>query len=289
MTAREIVEKIVQESNKQIMQDEFKLLDVLHHFTSGFKALAGEMSYVGLDEMRQACGGAGFLTASGISSLWEDVAPYNTYEGVNVIMFQQSSRYLLKQAAKIAKGKKCTDYFEYLNEMPNVMSLKSTATTVDEFLSWDHLVKTMATRSLFLVAQTSKLLTESTESSKTKTNELFAMEVQKMVRTHLCYILFIMTKHRIETYPFVDANVKVPLDILVKIFAVKQILKDPQSLYECGYFGRGSGQLIDSAYKKLLVDMRPHMIPFIEYSPNFVNGVVSTIGNSHGDIYETQL
>ena len=87
MTAREITENIVQESNKQIMQDEFKLLDVLHHFTSGFKALAGEMSYVGLDEMRQACGGAGFLTASGISSLWEDVAPYNTYEGVNVIMF----------------------------------------------------------------------------------------------------------------------------------------------------------------------------------------------------------
>ena len=289
MTAREIIEKIVKESNKQIMEDEFKLLDVLHHFTSGLKALAAEMSYGGVDEMRQACGGAGFLTASGISALWEDVAPYSTYEGVNVIMFQQSSRYLLKQAAKIAKGKKCVSYFEYLNEMPNIMNLKSTASTVDEFLSWDHLVKTMATRSLVLVAQTSKLLTESTQSSKTKTNELFALEVQKMAKTHLCYILFIMTKSRIETYPFVDAKVRIPLDILAKIFAVKQILKDPQSLYECGYFGRGSGQLIDAAYKKLLVDMRPHMIPFVEYSPNYLHGIVSTIGNSHGDIYETQL
>ena len=52
MTAREITEEIVKESNKQIMQDEFKLLDVLHHFTSGLKALAAEMSYVGVDEMR---------------------------------------------------------------------------------------------------------------------------------------------------------------------------------------------------------------------------------------------
>ena len=152
MTARELVEKIVKESNKQIMEDEFKLLDVLHHFTSGLKALAAEMSYLGVDEMRQACGGAGFLTASGIASLWEDVAPYSTYEGVNVIMYQQSARYLLKQAAKVAKGKQCTGYFEYLNEMPNIMNLKSTASTVDEFLSWDHLVKTMATRSLVLVA-----------------------------------------------------------------------------------------------------------------------------------------
>lgn len=202
-------------------------------------------------------------------------------------MYQQSSRYLFKQAAKIAKGKKCTDYFEYLNEMPNIMNTKSSARTVDEFLSWDHLEKTMATRSLCNVYQTSKLMNESTESSKTKTNELFAMEVQKMVKAHLIYILFTMTKYRVQSYAFVDAKIQVPLDLLVKIFAVKQILKDPQSLYECGYFGPGSGQLIDAAYKKLLVDMRPHMIPFIEHSPNFVYGIKSTIGNAHGDIYET--
>ena len=78
------------------MEDDFRLIDVLHHFTSGLKAIASEMAYHGLDELRQACGGAGFLTASGISAMWEDVAPYSTYEGVNVIMFQQSSRYLLK-------------------------------------------------------------------------------------------------------------------------------------------------------------------------------------------------
>ena len=88
MTGREIAEKIVVKSNKLIMEDDYKLLDILHHFTSGLKALAAEMSYIGLDEMRQACGGAGFLTSSGIAAMWEDVAPFNTYEGVNVIMFQ---------------------------------------------------------------------------------------------------------------------------------------------------------------------------------------------------------
>jgi len=52
MSAREITEKIVKKSNKMIMEDDYKLLDVLHHFTSGFKALAAELSYVGIDEMR---------------------------------------------------------------------------------------------------------------------------------------------------------------------------------------------------------------------------------------------
>ena len=96
MTARQITEKIVAESNRLIMEDNFKMLDVLHHFTSGLKALAAEFAYYGVDEMRQSCGGAGFLQSSGICNMWEDVAPYNTYEGVNVVMYQQSSRYLFK-------------------------------------------------------------------------------------------------------------------------------------------------------------------------------------------------
>ena len=75
------------ESNRLIMEDNFKLLDVLHHFTSGFKALAAENAYYGVDEMRQSCGGAGFLQSSGICSIWEYVAPYSTYEGVNVVMY----------------------------------------------------------------------------------------------------------------------------------------------------------------------------------------------------------
>ena len=47
--------------------------------------------------------------------------------------------------------------------------------------------------------------------------------------------------------------------------------------------------MVDACYKQLLVDMRPHMIPFIEFSPNFLSGLKTTIGNAHGDIYETQL
>ena len=54
LSAKEITEKIVVKSNKMIMEDDYKLLDVLHHFTSGIKAIAAEMSYYGIDEMRQA-------------------------------------------------------------------------------------------------------------------------------------------------------------------------------------------------------------------------------------------
>lgn len=80
--------------------DNFKMLDILHHLSSGIKSIAIDMVYKGFDELRQGCGGAGFLMASGIADGWTDYAPLATLEGVNVVMAQQSSRYLFKQFKK---------------------------------------------------------------------------------------------------------------------------------------------------------------------------------------------
>jgi len=50
------------------------------------KSYATEMCYVGIDELRQSCGGAGFLKSAGIGDWWTDIAPFPTFEGVNAVM-----------------------------------------------------------------------------------------------------------------------------------------------------------------------------------------------------------
>lgn len=62
-------------------------MNILHHFTAGVKALACEMQYIANDELRQACGGAGFSLASGLAGHFTNNAPLATFEGVNVVMF----------------------------------------------------------------------------------------------------------------------------------------------------------------------------------------------------------
>lgn len=76
------------QSSVEIQNGSFKLLDILHHFSAGMKALVTDFCYVGTDELRQACGGAGFLLSSGIADWWGEAAPFPTFEGVNVIMYQ---------------------------------------------------------------------------------------------------------------------------------------------------------------------------------------------------------
>ena len=87
--------------------------------------------YKGVDELRQACGGAGWLMSSGIADIWAEQGPFPTFEGVNVVLTQQSSRMLLKQAELVAKGKVPDSFFAYLGKAKELLASKSGATTVE--------------------------------------------------------------------------------------------------------------------------------------------------------------
>ena len=219
--------------------------------------MSAEISYQGIDEMRQACGGAGFTNYAAIADVFADVAPGPTYEGINVVMLQQSARYLFKQCRSLQKGKTLTGFFEYMNRTKELCSTKSSAKTVEEFLDFDHIDQAMATRSAYYIDYTFKLMSESNEPTKVKDNELFAFEVQKMSKMHISYIMFKTAKSQIDLFKFKDDKLKPLVELLIKLFAVNYIREDPVDLFEIGFFGRGSSKLIDAAFKKLLVDLRP--------------------------------
>ena len=185
------------QSQSEVANGSFKLLDILHHFSSGMKALGTEMVYVGVDELRQACGGAGFLLSSSIADTWMEVAPFPTYEGVNVIMYQQSSRLIFKQAEKLKQGKEVIDFFSYLAKTDELISTPSGATSAQAFLEPDHIERALATRAAFFIRKVHQMMSESTAPSKTKQNDLFALEVNRMTKLHLVYIMYSRARAKI--------------------------------------------------------------------------------------------
>ena len=97
-----------------------------------------------------------------------------------------------------------------------------------------------------------------------------------------------MARERLESSQFRDLAVKSILELGIKIFALKQLSLDYQTLYECGYFSSGSSRLLDLAYRSLLTQLRPQMIPIVECFPDYCRFVPTTIGNEYGDIYRFQ-
>jgi len=61
--------------NYEIKKQNFKNLDLLHHYTSGMKSVYTQNIYDSLLSIRQSIGGAGYSAWSGIPRLIEDFSP----------------------------------------------------------------------------------------------------------------------------------------------------------------------------------------------------------------------
>ena len=129
----------------------------------------------------------------------------------------------------------------------------------------------------------------STASNKEKENDIFALDIGHIVRLHLIYLSFKISKDHLAASTFKDNKIRTHLENGCKIFALKQLILDSRSLYESGFFGRGTSRLLEASYQELLRTMRPQMVPFFEGFPKSSSNVPSTIGNFYGDIYEKQF
>jgi hypothetical protein len=191
----------------------------------------------------------------------------------------------------IATGKAAKGIFSYLNEIDQLCSLKSTVKTVDEFLELGHLDKCLAIRAAFIVREVVKNLAKKDIKKKVAMNDLYAVDLLQMSKSHHLYMSFVIFVRSIENRQFKCPNIKPLLLLLAKIFALKQLTLDCTTLYETGFFNSGSKGLLLDSLKKALIELRPHMIPLVELKTDELMdfSYMSAIGNKYGDIYERQL
>ena len=159
----------------------------------------------------------------------------------------------------------------------------------NDFLSLGFLEDTLAFRAANSALELTKVMQASEASAKEKENEVFALDVNRVIRQHITYVVFRITRERLETNQWRDMRCKHYLEAFLKIFALKQLSLEIVSLYESGYLEKGAGQALDAAYQSCLKIVRPQMISFVEVFNEATGDVPSTIGNDFGDIYELQF
>lgn len=109
-----------------------------------------------------------------------------------------------------------------------------------------------------------------------------------MVDIHIKYITVMMFRQKVDLLK--DQNLKNHLLNMVSLTAITWVNQDRDLGYDTGYFGKGATTNLDEAQKLLLRRIRPQIIPIVEnLIPHSDNELMSAIGNSYGDIYETHL
>lgn len=272
----------------KIKQGDLSEIGNLHTISSGTKAFYTWMVQKGLEEWRQSWGGAGYLLASGLPSLVSDYTVQVTYEGDNTVMAQQWARFLVKSLGKLMKGKTLKGWVNYLNRVQEISELKCSAQWPEDFDSLEMQEEMMIVRACYLIGDTWLKLSQSTEPMQTRWNEIYQQELIDMSRVHTMLVTFQIFRDGIKG-SWLQENTKKVLWNLWKLFAAHDVYYNCSSLFEWGYFQKGHQSMLLDYIKIQLKTIRPQILPLIEWYGINDNILNSTIGNSYGDIYETQL
>ncbi|KAF9975457.1 acyl-coenzyme A oxidase [Actinomortierella ambigua] len=99
----------------ELMEGDISSLAEVHAVSSGLKSTCSTIAATGVEDCRKLMGGHGYSYFSGLSHIWSNYVPSNTYEGDNFLLTQQSARYLLKQVKLAAASPdKVTPYSKYV-------------------------------------------------------------------------------------------------------------------------------------------------------------------------------
>ena len=81
--------------------------------------------------------------------------------------------------------------------------------------------------------------------------------------------MYEQARKRITELKLQDQNITKIFMTAFANFALKQIQTDMNPLFEAGFFGPESVDLLEAAYKQTLVDLRPQMLSLAELRGSF--------------------
>lgn len=266
---------------------DFSFLPDMHASSSGLKALCTEMTSVGLEDMRKACGGHGVLLASGIAQMSLDYACVCTAEGDCTILYLQCARHLVKVAGKVRRGEGSApggacDYLVDVGGGPAGAStplsceVATKTVTVADFVDLNTLVSLFRCRALAAVRDVCDQLDAEAADAWNRC----MLDLVRAARAH-CELV-IMRAYQREVSRIADADTRRAMSRLAALYALTQISAD------AGAFdlGRAQAREAAAALRSMLKQLRPDVAALtdaFEFSDNTLN---SAIGRHDGNVYE---
>jgi acyl-CoA oxidase len=259
------------------------LLADLHATSCALKALASTTAAEGLEVCRRACGGHGYSSFSGIGSWYADYLPTVTWEGDNYMLTQQVSRYLLKSARSVLKGKAGdNDTTRILSEF---IRRRDVGAAFDVIGNDTDLVAAFAWRVAFFTFEALKRR----EEEKQSWNSLL-VDFWRLSTAHAQYMIvknFHDALNDPNTTKQIDAETVTLLHKLFRLFALTTLEKETSEFYSSAACTVRQISLVrNKAIPKLMEEIRPHAVRLVDAWQFSDWQMDSSLGRYDGNVYQ---
>lgn len=266
------MEQYIQEGN-------FDLLPELHAISCGLKAMSSMDATRGVDIMRLACGGHGYLSSSNLPRIYGTTAAAQTYEGENTVMWLQVARYLIKSYREARKGRKLHHSVAYLTAQPASTHARNDISNYALVNSYKKSVSAM-------IAETDERLQhfcdmgEKYEHAWNKCSVLLTQCAEAHTRYFVCEE-FVKS---VTNYSGSE-GVKTILGELCRLQLLYQITNNQGQFLRCGALNDSQLTQLEEEMGDLLATLRGDAVNLVDAFDVHDKILDSTLGAWDGDVY----
>jgi len=285
-------------------------VEALHVASSGLKALCSRITSDGIEACRRACGGHGYLLASGLPELFGSYVQNVTVEGENFMIAQQTTRGLLKILAAASSAPALIEQTDgahmsavavsagaatessdtdYLLHTSKFATARCRASVVEDFLSAEVQCDAYRQRAAWLATDLKRKLEEAGGSGMDYQEAWDAMcpDVIRVSEAHCFYVLVrnfnAKIQHIGETAPRSIVEVLQNCCHLFSLWWMQETLGD---FLEGGHLDATQAGLLRQAVRNMLPTIRADAVPLVDAWGHSDHALNSALGRWDGEVYQ---
>ncbi|CAL8130578.1 unnamed protein product [Orchesella dallaii] len=268
----------------------------IHAVSSSAKPLAGWLAQTAIQDVREACGGHGYLQCAGISRLRDDNDAFLTFEGENNVLMQQTSNWLInlwndsKREVIIQKSK--LGSLTFLLKAEQRLNNTFQPGTVEALLKPKVILGIYKWLVCYLLRLTAEkyqtLLAASDQDNFLAKNESQVFFARTLSLAYIEHFMLETFHNQLCQRPGLPEDIKNVLNKLFLLYGLWSLEKQHLgTLYEGGYFkGPKPSKLIRNAILGLCEDLKPEAVALVDSIAPTDFVLNSVLGASDGQVYK---
>ncbi|KAI8979991.1 acyl-CoA dehydrogenase/oxidase C-terminal [Pilobolus umbonatus] len=266
------------------IEEVMEILKETHSTSAGLKAFCTWNCLNIIEQCRQACGGHGYSSYTGLAAMYQDFAVQCTWEGDNTILTLQLGRYLISSYIEALKGKQLSPGVGYLNNLGELIGKKCSVKKNEDILDSAVIIEGWQVVCAHVVKNAGIEFEECLKSGMSTDDAYEHCSQSRLYAAKLHSFNYLFNRFADGVFK-VSGNIHDILSRICLLYGLYSIEENAGAFLQYEYFTPSQIEFIRSSVNALCKEVRDQAIPLVD-SFNLSDYIInSPLGRKDGNVY----
>ncbi|XP_034179560.1 acyl-coenzyme A oxidase 1 [Osmia lignaria lignaria] len=265
----------------ELDQGDLDKLPELHALSCCLKAVASADAANGVEQLRLACGGHGYMDASSFPAIYGLLTAICTYEGENTVLLLQTARYLVKTWKQAVSGQPLPSTVQYLTVVAKGIKQRPWKNTLGCIIEAHQAV---AAGKIRLATENMDSRIQKGISSEDAWNQT-SIELAQCADAHCRVFIVQQFVEAVSQITSVSKQLRQVLSQLCELYAIYSVLQRRGDFLQFSFLKNENIPSLQSRLEELLAAIRPNAVGIVDGFDIRDEILGSALGVYDGNVY----